>query len=181
LGLPISNIIYYADSEIQLFRNGYISYYYPVTGVDEDGDAIRNWDHEPTAYRYLSSHNRDAGILFEIEATEVWQDTGLQIDPGEYLRIVQIGGAWSNGTEPPESFDANGNPNSPPADQRILSSAYGGALIGKVGDEGDPFFIGRWYEITSEKEGTLYLAMNDSEYGDNNGIIVVQIIHDPEE
>jgi hypothetical protein len=182
LGFPVGDIKIFPDSEIQLFRNGYISYFYPVIDVDEDGDDIRNWGNTPTAYRYLTTHKESEGTLFEVDAKKDWQDTGIYVNPDDNITIVHVGGSWENSNEGQNPFDANGNRNSPPTDYRKHDHAYGGSLIGKIGEEGSPFLVGRWSEFNAEDEGNLFLSMNDNILNDNDGIITVQIIHTkPEE
>jgi hypothetical protein len=38
----------------------------------------------------------------------------------------------------------------------------GGALLGKIGENGEPFVVGERYEATPEKEGTLFLQIAPS-------------------
>ena len=51
-----------------------------------------------------------------------------------------------------------------------------GMLIGKIGEDGEPFKIGSFYKAeTVNKE--LYVAINDSYYSDNRGKYVITKSH----
>lgn len=49
-----------------------------------------------------------------------------------------------------------------------------GALICKIGENGQPFFIGNHGQVASKE--IVYLAINDADYGDNSGSYIVTII-----
>jgi hypothetical protein len=52
-----------------------------------------------------------------------------------------------------------------------------GTLVGRIGaDDGFTFAVGRWKVFTAPNNGTLRLAMNDTDYGDNAGFVTVQIM-----
>ena len=42
---------------------------------------------------------------------------------------------------------------------------YAGALVGKIGDNGEPFLIGENYDNAPEREGRLYLQIGPSPWG----------------
>jgi len=165
LGFPLVDRQYTADSTIQMFEYGYIVYYYPKVGDDRD------WSRKPKAYPYLAGR----GNLIDVQANQPWQDTGIEVQKGDLVTIVQVGGTWSNDSSV-EQFDANGNPASGLRDYRTMASAVGGMLIGRIGGNEQPFTVGRWNTLSSPVAGHLYLAMNDSEYSDNKGSVTVQII-----
>lgn len=52
-----------------------------------------------------------------------------------------------------------------------------GALIGKIGEGGEPFFVGVCYDRPAHADGQLYLSMNDilGQHSDNQGGIIVAI------
>jgi hypothetical protein len=47
----------------------------------------------------------------------------------------------------------------------INNNQHSGMLLGKIGEKGDPFFIGEHYEGTPDEEGTLYLHIGPSQWG----------------
>jgi hypothetical protein len=50
-------------------------------------------------------------------------------------------------------------------------------LVGKIGEDGEPFLIGSNYTFTATTSGDLYLAVNDllPYYDDNSGNYMVFI------
>jgi hypothetical protein len=167
LGFPLADEQYYADSTVQMFEHGYIVYHCPYVGEERD------WSREPVAYPYLASR----GTLFDVHAEQLWHDTGVQVQSGDRVTIIQVGGSWTNHEPSEEPFDGNGNAGVGLHENAPLPSAVIGTLIGRVGeDDGDIFSVGRWSVLTSSSEGILYLAMNDNDYGDNAGFITVQIM-----
>jgi hypothetical protein len=58
-----------------------------------------------------------------------------------------------------------------------MDGAPYGALVGKIGEDGEPFLIGSNYTFTATTSGDLYLAVNDllPYYDDNSGNYMVFI------
>ncbi len=58
-----------------------------------------------------------------------------------------------------------------------LPGATAYSLIGRIGSDGEPFFIGTRYEGVAASNGVLELAMNDvpGEYRDNRGDLTVVV------
>ncbi|MCZ7584737.1 MAG: hypothetical protein M5R36_16155 [Deltaproteobacteria bacterium] len=54
-----------------------------------------------------------------------------------------------------------------------------GALIGRVGEAGTPFFVGASYDGVGAANGTLHLIVNDDDYADNGGGFDVTISVEP--
>jgi hypothetical protein len=163
LGFPLTDEQWHPNCSVQMFEGGYIVYYLPEVGEDRD------WSRVPIAYPYLSA----GGTLLDVHAVQEWQDTGVYLDSGDRVTVVQAGGAWG-AWEEAEPFDANGSGEKAPPDVELPSATFG-ALIGRIGD-GDAFPVGRWYTFTAPREGNLYLSMNDNRYEDNVGLVTVQII-----
>jgi hypothetical protein len=159
LGLPLADIQYYSDSDIQAFEGGYFVYYFPYVGDERD------WGRPPIAYPYLASH----GTLLDVYADQAWQDTGVWIESGTQLTIIQVDGEWTHSESSVGPYDANGD-----TDEGL------GGLIGKIGEGGTPCTVGRWRTLSAAEEGVLYLAMDDSHYDDNAGAITVMIETDSE-
>lgn len=97
-------------------------------------------------------------------------NTGLFLSSGDLLEI-SASGIWSNA--PPSYnliFGPNGNPY-----ENILPGYPGAgypvaALLGKIGNN-PYFFIGSDYSNYATRSGVLYLGFNDTDYGNNWGII----------
>lgn len=171
LGFPLADEKQFADSRVQVFEHGYIVYPQPYVGGERDY-------RRPIAYPYLASR----GTLFDVQADQPWQDTGVQIQSGDRATIVQVDGAWTEWESGQEPYDANGNVDVGPQEGAELPSVAVGALIGRIGgDDGYLFPVGRWGVLVFPVQGTLYLAMNDHRYEDNAGFITVQIMVEPSE
>ncbi len=170
LGFPLADARGHPSSISQMFEKGYIVWYYPYVAGEHD------WSRSPIAYPYLASR----GTLFDVHADRVWQDTGVQVTPGDQITIVQVNGEWTYWEAGPERFDANGDVREGPQEGSELPSASLGSLIGRIGEDGEPFLVERWRTFTATAEGTLYLAMNDGDYNDNAGYITVMIERDGE-
>jgi hypothetical protein len=171
LGFPLADEQHYGtNSTLQMFEYGYIVYHYPEVAAGE-----YDWSRPPVAYPYLASR----GALFDVQAQQGWQNTGIQLQAGNRITVIQIDGSWSYVGE--AFFDANGDPNADIEEEHreilILPSSYVGTLVGRIGENNDRIFpVGRWNEFTADTEGTLYLAMNDIDHQDNAGAITVQIM-----
>ena len=164
LGFPVTDELsdnrIEAHNAIQMFEGGYL--------VWRDS-AIQ----PPIAVAYFGPQ----GTRVDVQATQLWQATGIQVEQGDRIVIVQVGGAWHHWGSTEKAYDANGDPSSELHEGRTLPSALVGTLIGRVGEnEKDVFPVGRWGVITAPAGGILYLSMNDSGYDDNSGFITVQIV-----
>lgn len=165
LGFPLADTQDYANSVSQMFEFGYFVYYFPQVG------DTRDWNRKPVAYPYLASR----GTLFDVHAEKQWQNTGVRVETGDQITIVQVGGSWSNSPKV-ALFDANGEPNVSLEGNMPLASVVSGTLIGKIGEDDSHMLpIGRWRVLTAPVDGVLYLSMNSSSYEDNSGFITVQI------
>ena len=51
----------------------------------------------------------------------------------------------------------------------------GGVLIGRIGEKGQPFVVGRRTSVYAEEPGLLYLRINDDRLGDNWGWVAVDV------
>jgi hypothetical protein len=55
----------------------------------------------------------------------------------------------------------------------LVSSLPYGMLVGKIGVNGEPFRVGRRAQVALKE--TVYLAINDSDYSDNQGSYVITL------
>ncbi len=165
LRFPISNMNDHPDSDIQNFENGYIVYYHPIVKGERD------WNREPVAYPYLAGQ----GSLFDVQANQSWQDTGIALKDGDRIIVIQVGGSWTNNDY--TYFDANGNIDIGLREGSLNDKAVIGSLIGRIGEDGTAFPLGRWVEYVSPNSGNLFLAMNDMVYDfeNNHGYLTIQI------
>ena len=95
-----------------------------------------------------------------------WTNTGLVVRRGQRLRItatgrVTLGAGRSTGPE--------GVPSLPDRDKLMRNEATGG-LIAVVGDDNDDFiFIGRNRDFIAQRDGVLFLGVNEGNLNDNTG------------
>jgi hypothetical protein len=105
-------------------------------------------------------------------ASNGWTNSGLVVRRGQRLRInasgrVSIGGG--------RFVTPDGLPNIPDRDKLMRDQPTGG-LIAVIGDDNDIFiFIGRSRDFISQRDGVLFLGVNEGNLGDNSGAFDVVI------
>lgn len=104
-----------------------------------------------------------------------WTDTGVDVRPGQDV-YFSAGGEVRWG--PGRRDGAAGERSSPFNGKRPMPDRPAAALIGKIGENGDPFFIGAGTEaIRVRGTGRLYLGINDDFLEDNSGALRVVIAY----
>ncbi len=126
------------------------------------------WYVQPGIWR---PHTQTELLTHAIYAYRQWQSTGLKLNAGDRFTITARG-EWSYSpvvglTGPEGGLSA---PSYYP-----LPYARGGALIGKVGEDGEPFYVGRRTTSAAVEAGLLYLRINDDLLGDNQGQLRLEI------
>jgi hypothetical protein len=113
-----------------------------------------------------------------VEATAPWQGTGLLARSGDRVDISVVGGSWTwhEGVVP--STDGEGAPDSQGA---TLPSAPHGALLARIGsgEGGTLFVVGNDSSLVADRQGVIYLQMNDGDLGDNSGSLTVLVRVEP--
>lgn len=108
-----------------------------------------------------------------IYAYRQWQSTGLDLDKGAWVTI-EAAGQWQYspfvGWHGPEG---GGRPVTVPT--YPLRAVDGGALLGRIGEAGPIFYVGRGTGQYVEASGRLYLRINDDLLGDNVGQLTVNV------
>jgi len=108
-------------------------------------------------------------------ASSAWTDTGIDVRAGQPL-YFQANGEWRWG--PNRRDGAAGENNSPVNRSRPLPDRPGAALIGRVGDRDEFFFIGNDPgPYRARSSGRLYLGINDDVLTDNSGSLRVTIFY----
>ncbi|MEA3338722.1 MAG: hypothetical protein U9R15_02025 [Chloroflexota bacterium] len=107
-----------------------------------------------------------------IFAYRSWQSIGVRVREGDEMRILAHG-AW---------LYTPGEYHGPEGHRRYSSPAFyplpnvpGGALIGRIGDDGEPFYVGRGIRWWANKPGLLYLRIDDDILSDNDGWVAVEV------
>lgn len=134
---------------------------------------------QPITQQFLSQQR--------IYAYRDWQSTGYWVSQGERYTI-EAEGEWM--------YSPVAGYNGPEGHRRFYSPSFyplpdvpGGALIGRIGDDGQPFYVGsrtggRGMSDTDPlresgqgraSTGTLYLRIDDDRLGDNKGYVTVRI------
>ena len=110
-----------------------------------------------------------------VNAATAWNDTGVSVRAGQDVYFTATGRVrWGPGRQDGPAGERGG----PRNDARPIASRPAAALIGRVGDSGDYFFIGDdTGAIRMRAGGRLYLGINDDMLGDNNGAFRVTIYY----
>lgn len=99
-------------------------------------------------------------------ASNGWTNTGLVVRRGQRLRI-NASGRISLGNNRFSTPD--GLPNLPDRDKLMRNQPTGG-LIAVIGDDNDEFiFIGRSRDFVVQRDGVLFLGVNEGNLSDNSG------------
>jgi hypothetical protein len=108
-----------------------------------------------------------------VDARTAWTDTGVDVRAGQELIFAATGQVrWG----PNRRDGAAGERNSPFNAARPMPERNAAALIGKIGEKGDPFFIGDLREpLRMRGAGRLFLGINDDYLADNSGSLRVVI------
>ena len=110
-------------------------------------------------------------VDFTVYAYRHWQSTDVYLQPGDQYAI-RARGEWLYsplvGLHGPSGGLA-GMPTYP------MNHVPGGALVGRIGEDGAPFYVGGGTAGLAEQAGMLYLQINDDILSDNRGQLVVDI------
>ena len=117
--------------------------------------------------------SQGALIVNRIYAYRGWQSTGIQLHKGDWYTI-RAEGTWM--------YSPFAGPNGPEGHRRFLAPGFyplpgvgGGALIGRVGEDGTAFYVGKDMSGRVERNGLLYLRIDDDLLGDNVGNVTIQV------
>lgn len=116
---------------------------------------------------------RERGV--NVNASQPWTDTGVSVRAGQTLYFDASGKVrWGPGRQDgPE-----GERNSPRNEGRPIGGRPAGALIGRIGEGNDYFFIGSDSgPIRVRENGRLYLGINDDFLQDNSGAFRVTVFY----
>lgn len=105
-------------------------------------------------------------------ASNGWTNSGLVVRRGQRLRI-SASGRVSLGTN--RFATPDGLANITDRDKLMRNQATGG-LIAVIGDDNDDFiFIGRGHDFVAQRDGVLFLGVNEGNLSDNTGAFDVVI------
>lgn len=105
-------------------------------------------------------------------ASNGWTNSGLVVRKGQRLRISSTGRVSLGGGR---FSTPAGMPGSPDGDKLMRSEATG-ALIAVIGDDNDDFLlIGTRRDFVAQRDGVLFLGVNEGNLNDNTGTYDVVI------
>ncbi len=140
------------------------------SGRDRSGDADARRDQDQRE-RPSGLRERDVSV----DAAIAWKDTGIDLRPGQTVYFSAVGRVrWGPGRQDgPE-----GEHGSPYNAARPIPGRPAAALVGRVGEGSDYFFIGDDKgPIRVRASGRLYLGINDDFLKDNTGSFRVTVYY----
>jgi PA-IL-like protein len=101
-----------------------------------------------------------------------WTNTGLVVRRGQRLRITATGRVNLGNSR---FATPDGLPNIPDREKLMRNQPTGG-LIAVIGDDNDDFiFVGRGRDFVAQRDGVLFLGVNEGNLSDNSGLFEVVI------
>ena len=102
----------------------------------------------------------------EVCAPNGWTNTGLVVRKGQRLRISSTGRVSLGGGRFSTPAGMAGSPDS----EKLMRNEATGALIAVIGDDNDDFLlIGTRRDFVSQRDGVLFLGLNEGNLTDNTG------------
>ncbi len=126
----------------------------------------------------LGPQNQSAMSQPRIYAYRDWQSVGIQVHPWDTL-YIRAEGSWLY--TPGEYHGPEGHRTYRSPDTYPINAVPGGVLIGRFGEDGEPFYVGRSGTFVADREGFLYLRINDDILSDNEGYVTVEVEVTPAE
>ena len=134
------------------------------------------WAALAVAALLLTAHctKSDVTETVVVKSQEEWSTaTTLVLTPGTAFTIeVDPAQRWTSGT-----WTGTADGDMPQGGDYTLPGATAYSLIGRIGNDGEPFFVGTSYEGVAGSDGALELGMNDvpGEFRDNRGDLTVVV------
>ena len=164
----------------------------PRTYVFRSADGSeRQYGPGEVARIYLGSYPFDAAVSghaadvtptsvpsggVRVPATATWVSTGLNVRKGDWVTFNTTGEVQLSDSSSDRARSAG---SSRVARLAPLPNVNAGALIGRIGMNGQPFGIGDQASVPMPDSGVLYLSVNDDERGDNAGEFIVVASRNP--
>ena len=138
---------------------------------DRDRDQDRDRETRGGTSRPSGLRERDLSV----DASRGWTDTGIDIRPGQTIYVSASGRVrWGPGRQDGPA----GEGNSPRNDLRPIPGRPAAALIGRIGEGSDFFFIGdNQGPLRMRSSGRLYLGINHGYLRDNSGAFRVTVYY----
>jgi hypothetical protein len=105
-------------------------------------------------------------------ANNGWTNSGLVVRKGQRLRISSTGRVSLGGGR----FSTPAGMSGPPDNDKLMRNEATGALIAVIGDDNDDFLlIGTRRDFVAQRDGVLFLGVNEGNLSDNTGTYDVVI------
>lgn len=110
------------------------------------------------------------------ETANGWTNSGWVVSKGQRIRITGKGRvSLGNGR-----FSSPRGISTLPDQNKLIKDKPTGGLIAVIGDDNNDFiYIGDSYEFTAERDGHLFLGVNEGNLSDNSGSFDVRVEIDP--
>ena len=113
------------------------------------------------------------GRSVDVPGTSAWVDTGVDVQAGQEVRVDASGRVFHNETE---SVPPDGTPQPRRRGSDVLPERGHGALLGRFGEDGAPFFVGSSALLIVQDAGRLYLGINDLGVDNNAGAFAATVV-----
>lgn len=125
------------------------------------------------AFAGCGGKGETSGKTVKVPCAVTWTRTGILVKPGQKLSLTVRGelrgGQWRFGPE--------GTAEHPEWARYSLVPEWPHlAVIGKVGEDGDPFLVGKEFSGTIVRGGELYLGINDLDAENNDGSFEATVV-----
>ena len=141
--------------------------------------AMAQIPHEESGFTSPIVDNRDTPWVDVLANKYAWQSSGVLVQEGDTYLITASGKWQVAGSCPLVGPDGAGTYNLVCWDigGQVLPGYSHAALIGKVGRDGQPFYVGSNHRLTPQTTDVLYLMANDNPawFGDNTGTVKVVV------
>jgi hypothetical protein len=115
-----------------------------------------------------------SGSGISVSPKQPWTSTGMTVRKGEVLTF-NASGEVQLSTDTNDVATAFGSKSGRKATGAPLPNVLAGALIGRIGANGQPFAIGSGVSVPIPAAGQLFLGINDDGFADNQGEIRVDV------
>ena len=166
-----------STSQTDSSNNSQPTYQPPVTQPANNQPANNNSSSQPQTTNPTSTSTNPSFFQINVRvradnASNGWTNSGLVVRRGQRLKVSATGRV-SLGQN--RFSTADGLANITDRDKLMRNSPTGG-LIAVIGDDNDDFiFIGRGHDFVAQRDGVLFLGVNEGNLADNTGAFDVVI------
>ena len=110
-------------------------------------------------------------FTIDVAASRTWSDTAVDLERGEMFSVLGSGSiVFGPGSVGPEGFGPDDHD-----EYNVVPCSDHAGLIGRIGQDGEPFFVGAEAVSVATADGRLYLGVNDTDVGNNSGAFAVRL------